>query len=58
MQLTILRDIYNGKRKLVATAGEIVTLISIHDTILIVQGKDTFSVHKDLTNFSTIKQQQ
>lgn len=51
MQLTIMRDIYNGKRKLVATAGEIVTLISIHDTILIVQGKDTFSVHKELTDY-------
>lgn len=58
MQITILRDIYNGKRKLVAEEGEIVTLISIHDTILIVQGKYTFSVHQDLTNFSTIKQQK
>lgn len=51
MQLTILQDIYNGKKVKVASAREQVTLISKHDTVLIVQGKDTFSVHKSLTDY-------
>lgn len=48
-KVRILQDIKGGKGKTYAKKYEVVMVISQHDNVLIVEGKERFSVHIDKT---------